>query len=102
MKQKGRTANLKQRVLAFAFCCLCVFVYSEQTSVLGSDTVQVVAPDKCCKNCGSVGYCLLGTDYFNADYSMGFEDCDLILHPDTGDVIGCEVSGEFCGCSGDE
>ena len=102
MKRKGRTTNLKQRVLAVAFSCLCIFVYSEQITALGSDATQVViGPDKCCKSCGSVGYCLLGAEFFNVNFSSGWEHCVLILEPTTGEVIGCKVSGEYCGCSSD-
>ena len=38
MKRNTMTQSLK-RALAFALFCLCIFVYSQQTSVLGSTAV---------------------------------------------------------------
>ena len=92
MKRNTMTQSLK-RALAFALCCLCIFVYSQQASVLGSAAVQG-EEHKCCRSCGSEEECENGSD----DIDKGWEGCELdyfTMPP----WIACEVSGDYCKCN---
>lgn len=88
MKRKKMESSLKC-ALAFMFCCLCIFVYSQQASVLGGNAVQT-EEDHCCKNCESVESCKEGAD----NVQWGYEDCEIDLneHPS------CQVEGHYCSC----
>ena len=90
MKRKKMTQSLK-RALAFALCCLCIFVYSQQASVLGSDAVQG-EEHKCCLSCGSEEEC----DNGNENLQSGWEHCEL-FEPPRWPL--CEVSGDYCECA---
>lgn len=89
MKRNKMTQSLK-RALAFALCCLCIFVYSQQASVLGSAAVQG-EEEKCCRSCGSVEACNEGLDYLQS----GYENCriDMTWSPP------CRPIGEHCECN---
>ena len=93
MKRKKMTQSLK-RALAFALCCLCIFVYSQQASVLGSTAVAQEEEEKCCKHCGSLHGCLGGSVH----NQTGWSHCKLIEDED-GNIVGCEVEGKFCNCN---
>lgn len=88
MKRKMMVPSLKC-ALAFMFCCLCIFVYSQQASVLGGNAVQA-EKDHCCKHCGSVESCEEG-----GFFEWGYEHCDIDwdVKPPS-----CEVSGNYCNC----
>jgi hypothetical protein len=88
MKRNTMTQSLK-RALAFALFCLCIFVYSQQASVLGSAAVQG-DEHKCCRSCGSVEACKEGLDWLQ----WGYEHCEINLH--TPPL--CEVSRNYCEC----
>ena len=89
MKRNKMTQSLK-RALAFALCCLCIFVYSQQASVLGSDAVQG-EEHKCCHSCGSVEACNEGLDWLQ----WAWEYCEINLQ--TPPL--CEVGGDYCECN---
>jgi hypothetical protein len=91
MKRKKMTSSLK-RALAFALFCLCIFVYSQQTSVLGS--TAVAEEEQCCKHCGSEAGCLGGSEWLQS----AWEDCEMDYDDDY-NIIGCEVQGEHCDCN---
>ncbi len=93
MKRIGMTASLKQ-ALAFAFCCLCIFVYSQQASVLGGNAVQAEETE-CCKNCGSEDNCESGVDWVG----MAWEGCYLVRDCDD-EIVDCIVYGDYCNCDG--
>ena len=86
MKRNKMTQSLK-RALAFALCCLCIFVYSQQASVLGSDAVQG-DEHKCCKSCGSEEACNEGLDWLQ----WGWELCDI----NWSQSPPCVVDGDYC------
>ena len=89
MKRITMTQSLK-RALSFALFCLCIFVYSQQASVLGSDAVQG-EEEKCCKNCGTVEACNEGDGRF----PTGWQDCEIDWY---GMWPPCEVRGDSCKC----
>ena len=91
MKPVKMTASLK-RAIAFAFCCLCIFLYSQQASVSGSNAVQG-DETHCCHNCGSVHGCEYGTMWLDQGYPKCFLDRNWF-----GRVTGCTVEGEQCEC----
>ena len=82
------TQSLK-RALAFALCCLCIFVYSQQASVLGSAAVQA-EEHECCRSCGSEEECEEGLDWLQ----WAYEHCTINLRTPPP----CEVSGDYCEC----
>ena len=90
MKRNKMTKSLK-RALAFALCCLCIFVYSQQASVLGSTAVQG-EEEKCCKSCASEETCNEGDDR----YQWGWQDCRMLWYEQWPP---CEVEGKYCKCS---
>ena len=92
MKRNTMTQSLK-RALAFALFCLCIFVYSQQTSVLGS-TAVAEEEHPCCKHCGSEAGCLSGSEWLQS----GWDDCDM-EYDNNYSIIGCEVTGEYCYCN---
>lgn len=89
MKRNKMTQSQK-RTLAFVLCCLCIFVYSQQASVLGSAAEE----DECCKHCGTVTGCLSGSVHNQS----GWSGCDLIEDKNYR-IVGCEVEGKFCDCN---
>ena len=91
MKRNKMTQSLK-RALAFALCCLCIFVYSQQASVLGSAAVQG-EEEKCCKGCGWEEACNEGDERFQ----WGWQDCEIDWY--SGKWPPCEVKGKYCKCS---
>ena len=94
MKRNTMTQSLK-RALAFALCCLCIFVYSQQTSVLGSTAVAQEEEERCCKHCGSEMGCLSGSE----TNQSGWSRCRMKYDRDDYSIIGCEVKGKFCNCN---
>ena len=86
MKRNKMTQSQK-RALAFALCCLCIFVYSQQASVLGSAAEE----DECCKSYGSV-------DEFNngsENLQSAWEHC----HMNWSQWPPCKVEGDYCDCN---
>ena len=86
------TKSLK-RALAFALCCLFIFLFSQQAFVSGDHEVRVTDERDCCRNCGSASGCTHGTTWLDA----GYQECDLI-EDEHGQVIGCKVDGDYCEC----
>ena len=75
--------------LAFAFCSLCIFLYSLQGPLVGGDALQA-AEDDCCYNCGSIEACKYGTD----DFFEGYRVCKINWE----ESPPCEVQGDLCDC----
>ena len=92
MKRNTMTQSLK-RALAFALFCLCIFVYSQQTSVLGS-TAVAEEEEQCCKHCGWEAGCISGTEWLQSAWSH----CEM-KYDDDYRIKGCEVDGKYCNCS---
>ena len=86
MKRKLIPTSLK---CAFAFCSLCIFLYSQQGPLVGGDAHQA-GEDDCCYNCGSVEACEDGTD----DFMRGNKDCYI----DWRKSLPCVVISELCDC----
>ena len=91
MKQNKMTQSLK-RAFAFALCCLCIFVYSQQASVLGSAAVQG-EEHECCRSCGSEEECENGSD----NIQKGWEECELDWSQPP--PLVCAVYGDYCDCN---
>jgi len=86
------TKSLKQ-ALAFALCCLCIFLFSQQAFVSGDHEARVTDERDCCRNCGSVQACESGTMWFNMGYPECYIDRNWLKK-----VKGCRVDGNRCEC----
>ena len=75
--------------LAFAFCSLCIFLYSLQGPLVGGSTLQA-KDDHCCFSCGSVEDCLSGMD----NVWEAWETCYIVLSTKQK----CKVGGQYCDC----
>ena len=93
MKLSSMTTSLKWAT-AFALFCLCIFLYSQQTSVTGSNAA-LVAEEECCKSCGTVNTCYDGVEWQGGN---AYEKC-WFEHDGEGGPA-CKVGGKYCKCSG--
>ena len=92
MKLSSMTTSLKWAT-AFALFCLCIFLYSQQTSVTGSNAA-LVAEEECCKSCGTVNACYDGVEW---EGGMAYTECKFRHVKGSGPA--CEVGGKYCICS---